>query len=127
MTIFQKIITGEIPSFKIWEDKKHIAFLDIMPVQRGQTLVIPKKEVDYIFDLDDNDYHDLMKASKVVAQMLKKTLKTTRIGIVVEGLEVPHVHVKLIPIDHTHSLSSPPQKASMDDLANLQKEITLGN
>lgn len=126
MTIFQKIISGEIPSFKIWEDEKHLAFLDIMPIQRGQTLVIPKAEVDYIFDLDD-DYQALMKAGKLVAKLLKKSLNAKRIGMVVEGLEVPHVHIKLIPIDETHSLSGPPKEASVEELGLVHKIVTLGN
>ncbi|CAI8324862.1 MAG: putative HIT-like protein [Flavobacterium sp. SCGC AAA160-P02] len=99
MSIFTKIIAGEIPSFKIAEDDNYLAFLDINPNVRGHTLVIPKKEVDKLFDLDKDTYDGLMNFSFRVAKALKKTIPCKRIGMSVIGLEVPHVHIHLIPIN----------------------------
>lgn len=104
MTIFSKIINGEIPSYKVYEDDFIYAFLDINPVQRGHTLVVPKKEVDYLFDLDEETYGHLMRASKIVAEMLKEKLSCARVCVVVEGYEVPHAHVKLIPTNTAKDL-----------------------
>lgn len=99
MSIFTKIVAGEIPSYKIAEDENYIAFLDINPNVRGHTLVIPKKEVDKLFDLDKDTYDGLMNFSFRVAKALEKTIPCKRIGMSVIGLEVPHVHVHLIPIN----------------------------
>lgn len=104
MTIFTKIINGEIPSFKIAEDEKHFAFLDIRPLQAGHTLVVPKKEVDYIFDLDDEDLKDLMVFAKKIAVAIKKAVPCERVGVAVIGLEVPHTHIHLSPINSVHDL-----------------------
>ncbi len=98
MSIFTKIINGEIPSYKIAEDEHFFAFLDINPSVKGHTLVIPKKEVDKLFDLDEETYNGLMKFSYQVAKALEKTIPCKRIGMSVVGLEVPHAHVHLIPI-----------------------------
>ena len=98
-TIFTKIINGEIPCYKIAETKDFLAFLDIRPIKRGHVLCIPKQEVNYIFDLDDKTYVGLMRFSKKVAKAIKKVIPCKRIGIVVIGLEVPHAHVHLIPLD----------------------------
>ncbi len=98
-TIFSKIAAGEIPSYKVAEDEKHYAFLDINPVAPGHTLVIPRKEVDYIFDLDSQDYLDLMAFARRVATAQKKALPCKRVGEAVIGLEVPHTHIHLIPIN----------------------------
>jgi len=97
-SIFTKIVAGEIPSYKIAEDEHHYAFLDINPAARGHTLVIPKEEVDYIFDLSDARVQSLMLFAKNVARALDQVLEPIRIGIIVEGLEVPHAHIHLIPI-----------------------------
>jgi len=97
-TIFTKIINGEIPSYKVAEDDNFIAFLDINPNAKGHTLCVPKKEADKIFDLEEEDYLELMKFSRKVALALEKTVPCDRVGISVIGLEVPHVHVHLIPI-----------------------------
>ena len=97
-SIFTKIVKGEIPSYKVAEDENHFAFLDINPVVEGHTLVIPKKEVDYIFDLDDERLKNLILFSKRVAKAIDATLGTLRTGIIVEGLEVPHAHIHLVPI-----------------------------
>lgn len=97
-SIFSKIIRGEIPSFKIAENDTHFAFLDINPIAKGHTLVIPKKEVDYIFDLDDKLLADTMLFAKKVATGIDQALSPIRTGIIVEGLEVPHAHIHLVPI-----------------------------
>lgn len=97
-SIFTKIINGEIPCHKIAESEDYFAFLDINPWEEGHTLVIPKKEIDYIFDLDAKTYEGLMNFSKEVALAIEKAIPCKRIGVLVEGLEVPHAHVHLIPI-----------------------------
>ena len=99
MSIFTKIVLGEISCYKIAEDKNYIAFLDINPNTKGHTLVIPKKEVNKIFDLDKQTYSELMSFSYRVAKALEKTISCERIGMSVIGLEVPHVHVHLLPIN----------------------------
>ncbi|MGA1772298.1 MAG: HIT family protein, partial [Flavobacteriaceae bacterium] len=97
-SIFTKIIRGDIPCYKVAEDEKHIAFLDINPNAIGHTLCVPKQEVDKLFDLDEKAYLELMSFSRKVAQALEKTVPCKRIGMTVIGLEVPHVHVHLIPL-----------------------------
>jgi histidine triad (HIT) family protein len=98
-TIFTKIISGEIPCYKVAENDSFIAFLDINPNTKGHTLCVPKKEVNKIFDLDEKTYAELMEFSRRVAKALEKTVPCSRIGMSVIGLEVPHVHVHLIPIN----------------------------
>ena len=98
-TIFTKIINGDIPSYKVAEDDKYYAFLDIAPLMEGHTLVIPKLEVDYIFDLDDDTLGNMMIFAKKVAKQMKERLGCARIAVVVLGLEVPHAHIHLIPIN----------------------------
>ena len=98
-TIFSRIAAGEIPSYKVAEDERHFAFLDINPVSEGHVLVIPRKETDYIFDLSDEDYEALMLFAKRVAKALKKALPCAKIGMSVIGLDVPHVHVHLVPMN----------------------------
>ena len=104
-TIFSKIVNGEIPSYKIFEDDKFYAFLDINPNAIGHTLCIPKIEVNRLFDLDDDTYSGLMNFSKKIAKALKKAVDCDRIGVSVIGLEVPHVHVHLIPINSMDDMS----------------------
>ena len=99
MSIFTKIITGEIPSYKVAENDKFIAFLDINPNAKGHTLVVPKKEENKLFDLSKKEYLDLMDFSYKVAKAIEKTIPCLRIGMSVIGLEVPHVHVHLIPLN----------------------------
>ena len=99
MTIFTKIINGEIPCYKIAEDDNFFAFLDINPNAKGHTLCVPKKEIDRFFDLDDDLYLGLMQFSKKIAAALEKTVPCNRIGMTVIGLEVPHAHVHLIPLN----------------------------
>ena len=98
-SIFSKIISGEIPSYKIAENEKFFAFLDIMPLVVGHTLVVPKKEIDYIFDLPENLLAEMMVFSKYVAKKIEKSIECDRIGVSVIGLEVPHAHIHLIPIN----------------------------
>ena len=98
-SIFSKIISGEIPSYKIAENEKFFAFLDIMPLAVGHTLVVPKKEIDYIFDLPENLLAEMMLFSKYVAKKIEKSIECDRIGVSVIGLEVPHAHIHLIPIN----------------------------
>lgn len=97
-SIFSKIVAGEIPCYKVAEDERNFAFLDINPMTPGHTLVIPKKEVDYLFDLDDDDYLSLQKFAKRVARALKAALPCARIAEAVLGMEVPHAHIHLVPI-----------------------------
>ena len=113
-SIFTQIINGQIPCYKVAETSNCFAFLDINPNAFGHTLCIPKKEVDLIFDLDDNDYIDLMNFSKKIAKALKKTVSCKRIGVSVIGLEVPHAHVHLIPLN------------SMDDV-NFKKKVKVSD
>ncbi|MFO7827728.1 MAG: HIT family protein, partial [Bacteroidales bacterium] len=98
-TIFSKIVQGEIPSYKIAEDENFYAFLDINPLAKGHTLVIPKQETDYYFDLDDDTLSGLTLFSKKVARAIDKAIDCKRVGVVVLGLEVPHAHVHLIPLN----------------------------
>jgi histidine triad (HIT) family protein len=98
-SVFTKIVKGEIPSYKIAEDDRFLAFLDAFPLKEGHTLVIPKQEVDYLFDLDEETYSELMDFSRKIALALKKTIKCKRVSMQVIGLEVPHAHVHLIPIN----------------------------
>lgn len=98
-TIFSRIAAGEIPSYKVAEDERHFAFLDINPVNEGHVLIIPRKETDYIFDLSDEDYEALMLFAKRVAKALKKALPCAKVGMSVIGLDVPHVHVHLVPMN----------------------------
>ncbi|MFZ1970640.1 MAG: HIT family protein [Candidatus Nanoarchaeia archaeon] len=104
--VFCKIIKGEIPAVKIWEDEKHIAMLDINPIKPGHVLLIPKKHSEYIFDLDDKEYNLLMVKAKEIAKKLKLKLNSKRIGLAIEGFGVPHIHVHLIPIDKENDLNS---------------------
>ena len=121
-TIFTKIINGEIPCHKVAETDRFLAFLDIFPLKKGHTLVIPKKEVDYIFDLDDETYEGLMRFSKSIAHAIEKAVPCKRVGILVEGLEVPHAHVHLIPIVKHFKPKVLPQ-FSHEDLAKIAEKI----
>lgn len=98
-TIFSRIADGEIPSYKVAADDKHYAFLDINPVARGHVLVIPRREVDYIFDLDKEEYTGLMLFARRVAKAIEKAIPCERVGVAVVGLEVPHTHIHLLPIN----------------------------
>ncbi len=123
-SIFTKIIEGEIPCHKIAEDHKFIAFLDINPNAKGHTLCVPKDEVDKLFDLGEQDYLQLLQFSRNVAKALERTIPCNRIGLSVIGLEVPHVHVHLIPINDMKDMSFQ-HKISMDqdEMAALAEDI----
>lgn len=104
-TIFTKIINGEIPSYKIAEDENFIAFLDAMPLVKGHTLVVPKKEVDLIFDLDSEEYKNLWGFAQKVAKKVKNAIPCVRVGVAVVGLEVPHAHIHLIPLNKMEDMN----------------------
>ncbi|MCC9165653.1 HIT family protein [Pontibacter harenae] len=110
-SIFTKIVNGEIPAYKIAEDDRYLAFLDVFPTTKGHTLVIPKQQIDYIFDLDDELYLGLMSFAKRVAAAVEKAVPCKRVGVAVVGLEVPHAHVHLIPLNGMQDM----------DFANKQK------
>ncbi len=125
-TIFTKIINGEIPSYKIAENEKFYAFLDINPLRAGHTLVVPKQETDYIFDLDDATVSELSIFSKRVAEAIREAIPCNRIGIAVIGLEVPHAHVHLVPMDSMEDLNfkKPKLKFSPEEFRNIAKSIS---
>jgi histidine triad (HIT) family protein len=118
-SLFSKIISGEIPAHKIAENNDFLAFLDIQPVKSGHVLVIPKKEVDYIFDMDDKDLSALMLFAKQVAKAIKMAIPCKKVGITVIGLEVPHAHIHLVPMDSLDDMnfSKPKQHPTSEELA----------
>jgi len=124
-SLFSKIAKGEIGAYKVAENEKYLAFLDIFPLQKGHTLVIPKKETDYIFDLDDEQYKGLMLFAKEVAKKIKKVIPCNRIGVTVIGLEVPHAHVHLIPISKERDMNFTNSKLSLseDEFESIAKMI----
>jgi len=105
MTIFSKIVAGEIPAYKVAETDDFLAFLDINPLAEGHVLVVPKKEVDYLFDLDDVTYNGLQVFAKIVAIAIGKAIPCKRVGVAVIGLEVPHAHIHLIPLNHVSDIN----------------------
>lgn len=119
MTIFSRIIAGEIPSYKVAEDDRFYAFLDINPVNWGHTLVVPKQETDYIFDLSDDTLGEMMVFAKKVAEGIKKTIPCRKVGVAVLGLEVPHAHIHLIPIEREGDMDFK-KKISNPDPAKMQ-------
>ena len=125
-SIFTKIVQGEIPAYKVAEDENFLAFLDIFPVAKGHTLVIPKKEVDYLFDLDDNTYSGLHLFAKKVAAGLKKAIPCEKVGVLVLGLEVPHAHIHLIPMKTEADVLnfSKKIKFSSEEFQNITKLIS---
>jgi len=124
-TIFTKIIRGEIPSYKIAEDERFFAFLDINPLAKGHTLVVPKKETDYIFDIDDDDLGDMMIFAKKLAHAIEKVVPCKKVGIAVIGLEVPHAHIHLIPINDIGDInfSRPKLKLTSEEFSSLTMQI----
>ncbi len=124
-SIFSKIIKGEIPCHKVWEDDKHFAFLDINPWTEGHTLVVPKKEHDYLFDMPDADYAAMLLAAKKVAALLKSKLGCKRVCTCVIGYEVPHAHIHLLPTNATGDIRwlGQPPATSMPDLAKLAARL----
>jgi histidine triad (HIT) family protein len=131
-SIFSKIVNGEIPCYKLAEDDKHLAFLDINPLTKGHALVIPKYEVDYIFDLDDQALADLHVFAKKVAIAIKKSVSCVRVGVSVVGLEVPHAHVHLIPFTAMSEMNFANPKLKLEKrefeaiAAKIQGNVSLG-
>lgn len=124
-SIFSKIVSGEIPAHKVAETSEFLAFLDINPLKKGHVLVIPKKEVDYLFDVEDELYAGLMIFAKIVAKAIKKAIPCKRVGVAVIGLEVPHAHVHLIPMDEVSDLdfSKPKLKLTEQELSETALKI----
>ena len=124
-SIFSKIIKGEIPCYKVAENDQFLAFLDIMPLKKGHVLVIPKVEVDFIFDMEDALLGEMMIFSKEVAQKMKRILPCKKIGVTVIGLEVPHAHIHLIPIDSVTDMDFSKEKLSLpaDEQIALAKQL----
>ena len=125
-TIFTKIVKGEIPSHKVFENEKFYAFLDINPLTKGHTLVIPKKEVDYLFDIDDALLSEMILVSKRIAKAIEKAISCTRVGMMVIGLEVLHAHIHLIPIQNEGdmNLSNKRVELSKEEFEKIAKEIS---
>lgn len=125
-TIFTKIVKGEIPSHKVFENEKFYAFLDINPLTKGHTLVIPKEEVDYLFDIDDALLSEMILVSKRIAKAIEKAISCTRVGMMVIGLEVPHAHIHLIPIQNEGdmNLSNKRVELSKEEFEKIAKEIS---
>ena len=124
-SIFAKIINGEIPSHKVYEDENFLAFLDIRPMVKGHTLVIPKKEVDYLFDMNPEEYTSLLLAAQKVAKGIKKSVPCTKVGMTVIGLEVPHAHVHLMPINNVADMSfkNPVVEMTQSEMNQLAQSI----
>jgi histidine triad (HIT) family protein len=125
MTIFSRIIAGEIPCYKIAEDDRYFAFLDISPMTKGHTLVVPKVEEDYIFNLDDDTFCGLALFAKNVAHAIEKAVSCERVGVAVIGLEVPHAHIHLIPINQESDMNfkNPKLKLSPDEMTEIAAAI----
>ena len=124
-SIFTKIIKGEIPCYKIAEDDRFIAFLDVFPIKKGHTLVVPKVQIDYLFDLDDSLLSDLMLFAKKVAQKMERAIPCERIGVAVIGLEVPHAHIHLVPLDTVGDIDfgQPKLQLSTEEMAEIADSI----
>ncbi|RFS15748.1 HIT family protein [Emticicia sp. C21] len=123
-SIFSKIVAGEIPAHKIAETDQFLAFLDVFPCSVGHTLVIPKKEIDYLFDLDDELYTGLMQFARKIEPAIRKAIPCKRIGVAVVGLEVPHAHVHLIPMNSMSDMNfNNKLKISQDELAEIAAKI----
>lgn len=124
-SIFSRIAAGEIPSWKVAEDEKHYAFLDINPVNRGHVLVIPRKETDYIFDMEEDEYKDLMAFARKVAHAVKAAIPCTKVGMTVIGLDVHHVHVHLVPMNTGADMNFCAPKLTLpdDELKEISEKI----
>jgi histidine triad (HIT) family protein len=123
-SIFTKIVKGEIPAYKIAEDDRYLAFLDVFPTTKGHTLVIPKQQIDYLFDLDDELYLGLMAFAKKVAAAIEQAIPCKRVGVAVVGLEVPHAHVHLIPINKMADMNfANKQKFSKEEFEEVAEKI----
>ena len=125
-SIFTRIINGEIPCYKVAEDERFFAFLDINPLSKGHTLVVPKQETDYLFDLQPELLGEMMQFAQKVARALKQSIACKRIGVIVMGLEVPHAHIHLIPMNSEADMnfSRPKLKLSVDEFTTLTNQIS---
>jgi histidine triad (HIT) family protein len=124
-TIFTRIIKGEIPCYKVAEDERYFAFLDINPLKAGHTLVVPKQETDYIFDLDDEKLSGLILFSKKIAKAIRAAFPCNRIGIAILGLEVPHAHIHLVPMDSMEDINfkNPKLKFTPEEFKKITEKI----
>lgn len=124
-SIFTRIVNGEIPCYKVAEDERHLAFLDIQPLARGHVLVIPKAETDYIFDIEPQAHKELWAFAQKVAKAIDKAIPCERVGVAVIGLEVPHAHIHLVPINHVGDInfSAPKKEFSADVMSETAKSI----
>jgi len=125
-SIFSRIISGEIPCYKVAEDEQFFAFLDIRPLARGHTLVVPKKEIDYIFDIEDELLADMIKFSKHLGLAIEKVVPCKRMGMTVLGLEVPHAHIHLVPINSVYDIDfkKPAVEMSQEEFVDLASRIS---
>jgi histidine triad (HIT) family protein len=125
MTIFSKIVAGEIPSYKVAESNDFLAFLDISPLAEGHVLVIPKKEVDNLFDLDEETYIGLMVFAQLIAKAIQQAIPCKKVGVAVIGLEVPHAHIHLIPVNEVNDMnfSRPKLKFTPEELEETARKI----
>jgi len=125
-SIFSKIIKGELPSYKVAETDNYLAFLDVFPLAKGHTLVIPKQEIDYLFDMDDELYSGLLRFAKKVAHAVDRVIPCQRIGMAVIGLEVPHAHIHLVPINTVGDInfSNPKLQPAKEELESTAKKIS---
>ena len=125
-SIFSKIVNGDLPAFKVEEDENHLAFLDVFPLAKGHVLVIPEKETDYIFDINSDEYLALWQFSQKVAKAMDKVIPCKRIGVVVIGLEVPHAHIHLVPINNVSDINfeRPKLKFSDEQMNEVAQKIS---
>jgi len=123
-TVFTKIINGELPSYKIYEDDIGVAFLDINPIQKGQVILVPYQEIDPIYNLPEVIYRRLFERAGYIAKLLEVRLKCKRVCLVVEGYEIPHAHIKLIPTNSPEDLHKEPYSASKEELEEMYKLLT---
>jgi histidine triad (HIT) family protein len=124
-SIFSRIVAGDIPCYKVTENDHFLAFLDIMPLKKGHVLVIPKKETDYIFDIEDEELAEMMVFAKLVASKIKKVVPCNRVGVAVIGLEVPHAHIHLIPIDTMDDMNfaNPKLNLTQEELSEIAGKL----
>jgi len=125
-SLFTKIINGEIPCYKVAEDDRYFAFLDINPLKKGHTLVVPKQETDYIFDLDDDMIAGMIVFSKKIAVAIKTAIPCKRIGVVILGLEIPHAHIHLVPMDSMEDVNfkNPKLRLTPEEFKEIAKNIS---
>ena len=122
--LFCKIIKGEIPSYKIWEDKNFFAFLDINPINPGHTILVPKKHINYIFDLEEPLYSEIFRTAKKLSEPLKKATGAKRVALAIEGFVIPHTHIHLVPVNKVNDLDpNRAKKTSPEELSKMAEKI----